>query len=158
MLFTGFGWARPVPINPRYYNNPKKGMALTALAGPITNFLLAILGMLIYGVCFVIYAKTGALATSISSIATLTMQFVTLNLCFMVFNFIPIPPLDGSRILGLLLPDNAYFRLQQYERRSFMLIILLSAFGVFDTIIGTGVNAIFIKMLEGLEFLVMMVI
>ncbi len=158
MLFTGFGWARPVPVNPRYYKDPKKGMALTALAGPLTNFLLAIAAMLIYGICFIIYARTGALATAIGSIATITMRFVSLNLCFMIFNFIPIPPLDGSRILGLFLSNSAYFKLQQYERYSFMIIILLSATGAFDRIIGTGVSFIFMKMLEGLEFLVMMVI
>ncbi len=158
MLFTGFGWAKPVPINPRYYRDPKKGMALTALAGPVTNFLLAIVAMLIYGVCYVIYAKTGALATAIGDIAMLTMRFVSLNLCFMIFNFIPIPPLDGSRVLGLFLSNEAYFRLQQYERYSFMLIILMSVTGAFDRIIGTGVSFIFMKMLQGLELLVMMVI
>lgn len=158
MLLTGFGWAKPVQINPRYYKDPKKGMALTALAGPVSNFILAVLAMLIYGICFVIYAKTGALADAMGDIASLTMQFVSLNLCFMIFNFIPIPPLDGSRVLGVFLSNEAYFKLQQYERYSFILIIILSAAGVFDKIIGTGVNFIFMKMLEGLEFLVMMVI
>ncbi len=158
MLFTGFGWAKPVPINPRYYKDPKKGMGLTALAGPVTNFLLAIVSMLIYGVCYIIYVKTGALATAMGDIAMLTMRFVNLNLCFMIFNFIPIPPLDGSRVLGLFLSNEAYFKLQQYERYSFMLIILMSVTGVFDRIIGTGVSFIFMKMLQGLELLVMMVV
>lgn len=158
MLFTGFGWAKPVQINPGYYKDPKKGMALTALAGPVSNFLLSVIAMIIYGVCFIIYAKTGALENAIDDIASLTMQFVVLNLSFMIFNFIPIPPLDGSRVLGVFLSDSAYFRLQQYERYSFMLIILLSVTNVFDRIIGTGVNFVFIKLLEGLEFLVMMVI
>lgn len=158
MLFTGFGWAKPVPINPRYYKDPKKGMGLTALAGPVTNFLLAIVSMLIYGVCYIIYVKTGALATAMDDIAMLTMRFVNLNLCFMIFNFIPIPPLDGSRVLGLFLSNEAYFKLQQYERYSFMLIILMSVTGVFDSIIGTGVSYIFMKMLQGLELLVMMVV
>lgn len=158
MLFTGFGWAKPVPINPRYYKDPKKGMGLTALAGPVTNFLLAVVSMLIYGVCYIIYVKTGALATAMGDIAMLTMRFVNLNLCFMIFNFIPIPPLDGSRVLGLFLSNEAYFKLQQYERYSFMLIILMSVTGVFDRIIGTGVSFIFMKMLQGLELLVMMVV
>ncbi len=158
MVLTGFGWAKPVEINPRYYRDPKKGMALTALAGPVTNFLLAVAAMLIYGVIFVIYLKTGIFANSMSSISYLVMRFVMLNLCFMVFNFIPIPPLDGSRILGVFLSNSAYFKLQQYERYSFIAIILLSASGAFDRIIGTGVGVVFEYMLFGLEKLIMLVI
>lgn len=158
MLFTGFGWARPVEINPRYYKDHKKGMALTALAGPITNLLLAVVTMLFYGVCFIVYIKLGWLENSISWVANLTMRFVSLNLCFMVFNFIPIPPLDGSRVLGVFLSNRAYFRLQQYERYSFILIIVLSAMGVFDRVIGTGIGFIMNLMLAGLSKLVLMVV
>ena len=158
MIFTGFGWAKPVEINPRYYKDPKKGMALTALAGPVTNFLLSIIAMLIYGVFFVIYAKTGIFASSIDTIAILMVRFVQLNLCFMVFNFIPIPPLDGSRVLGIFLSNSAYFKLQQYERYSFMFIILLSAVGAFDYIIGGGVGIVFNAMLNVYQKLIMMVI
>ncbi len=158
MLFTGFGWAKPVEINPRYYKDPKKGMALTALAGPVTNFLLAVASMLIYAICFIIYAKTGALANAIGYIASYAIQFASLNLCFMVFNFIPIPPLVGSRILGLFLSNSAYFRLQQYERYSFMLIILLSVTGGFDRIIGTGVGFMFNYIFKAVEYLVIMVV
>lgn len=158
MIFTGFGWAKPVEINPRYYKDPKKGMALTALAGPVANFLLSIIAMLIYGVFFVIYAKTGIFASSIYTIKILMERFVQLNLCFMVFNFIPIPPLDGSRVLGIFLSNSAYFKLQQYERYSFMLIILLSAVGAFDYIIGGGVGIVFNAMLNVYQKLIMMVI
>lgn len=158
MLFTGFGWAKPVEINPRYYKNPKKGMALTALAGPVTNFLLAVVAMLIYGVIFAIYVKTGAFAGSMDIIGVVLSQFVTLNLSFMVFNFIPIPPLDGSRVLGVFLSNRAYFKLQQYERYSFILIIVLSASGAFDRIIGTGVGFVFNGMLNGLIKLLELVV
>lgn len=158
MVLTGFGWAKPVEINPRYYKDPKKGMALTALAGPVTNFLLALITMLIYGVIFVVYLKTGFFTNSMSTISYLVMRFVMLNLCFMVFNFIPIPPLDGSRILGLFLSNRAYFKLQEYERYSFIAIILLSASGAFDSIIGAGVGVVFEYMLFGLEKFIMMVI
>ena len=158
MIITGFGWAKPVEINPRYYKDPKKGMALTALAGPVTNFLLALVAMLIYGVIFVIYSKTGIFANAMNTIGYVVMRFVMLNLCFMVFNFIPIPPLDGSRILGVFLSNRAYFKLQQYERYSFIVIILLSASGAFDSIIGAGVGVVFEYMLFGLEKFIMMVI
>lgn len=158
MIFTGFGWAKPVQINPRYYKDPKKGMALTALAGPLMNFLLAILAMLLYGIYFIIVSKTGLMAGAIQSVSYLVMRFVTLNLCFMVFNFIPIPPLDGSRILGIFLSNRAYFKVQEYERYSFIILIILSATGAFDRLIGTGVSAIFNVILSGLQSLVMMVI
>ena len=158
MIFTGFGWAKPVQINPRYYKDPKKGMALTALAGPLMNFLLAILAMLLYGIYFIIVSKTGLMAGAMYSVGYLVMRFVTLNLCFMVFNFIPIPPLDGSRVLGIFLSNRAYFKVQEYERYSFLILILLSATGVFNRLIGTGVSVIFNVMLSGLQSLVMMVI
>ena len=143
MIFTGFGWAKPVQINPRYYKDPKKGMSLTALAGPLMNFLLAMLAMLLYGIYFIIVSKTGLMAGAIHNVSYLVMRFVTLNLCFMVFNFIPIPPLDGSRVASMFLPDNAYYKLMQLERYSMLIIMVLSLTGVFDSIIGTGVNLLY---------------
>ena len=158
MILTGFGWAKPVQINPRYYKDPKKGMALTALAGPVANLFLSILSFVIYGIIYIIYAKTVIFANSMQSFSYLLVRFVTLNLCFMVFNFIPIPPLDGSIILGLFLSNSAYFKIQQYERYSFILIILLSVVGAFDVIIGTGVNFVFNNLLVFFNKIIMMVI
>ena len=158
MIFTGFGWAKPVQINPRYYKDPKKGMAITAIAGPLMNFFLAIIAMLLYGIYFIIVSKTGLMEGAMMSVSYLVMRFVTLNLCFMVFNFIPIPPLDGSRVLCIFLSNRAYFKVQEYERYSFLILILLSATGTFDRLIGTGVGVIFNGMLRGLQTLVMMVI
>ena len=141
MVFTGFGWAKPVEINPRYYKKPKWGMALTAAAGPLSNLLMAVVSMLIYTVILIISYKTGAISmTAASSIGNFLYMFSYVNLSFLVFNLIPIPPLDGSRILGLFLSDRAYFKLQQYERYSFILIIVLSVTGAFGHIIGTGVE------------------
>lgn len=158
MVITGFGWAKPVPINPRYYKDSKKGMALTALAGPVMNVLLAAAAMLIYGGLYIAYAKVGLFTTAMGMITRLLITFVQLNLCLAVFNFIPIPPLDGSRILGLFLSNETYFKLQQYERYSFIVIILFSAMGIFDRIIGTGVNFLFSQMLFALEKIVNLVI
>ncbi len=154
MVLTGFGWAKPVEINPRYYKNPKWGMAATAAAGPLSNLLLAFVSMLIWTILIIFGIKSGQLMiiagnisysihdTSSVLIAILNFlaRFATVNLCFMVFNFIPIPPLDGSRVLGLFLSDSAYFKLQQFERYSFILIIILSFANVFGGIIGTGVE------------------
>lgn len=158
MIFTGFGWAKPVPINPSYYKNSKKGMALVALAGPLANLLLAAAALVVYAIVYIVYYKTGIFGGYIEAIAYILFMFAQLNLCFMVFNFIPIPPLDGSRVLGVFLSNRAYFKLQQYEQYSFILIIVLSALGVFDRIIGTGVSTIYFAMMQLLEKAVMMLI
>ena len=121
-------------------------------------FFLAIIAMLLYGIYFIIVSKTGLMEGAMMSVSYLVMRFVTLNLCFMVFNFIPIPPLDGSRVLCIFLSNRAYFKVQEYERYSFLVLILLSATGTFDRLIGTGVGVIFNGMLRGLQTLVMMVI
>ncbi len=143
MLLTGFGWAKPVAVDPRYYKDTKKGMALVAVAGPLSNLVMAFIGLLIYAIFFIINAKTGALDTLTSFLQTFSMYFAQTNLCFMVFNLIPIPPLDGSRILGMFLSNRTYYKLLQYERYSLILIMALSLTGAFSRIIGTGVGFVF---------------
>ena len=143
MLLTGFGWAKPVAVDPRYYRDTKKGMALVAVAGPLSNLIMAFLGLLIYAIFFVINVKTGAFTSLTGFLQTFSMYFAQTNLCFMVFNLIPIPPLDGSRILGMFLSNRSYYKLLQYERYSMILIMVLSLTGAFSKIIGTGVGFVF---------------
>jgi Zn-dependent protease len=140
MIVTGFGWARPVPVNPQYYKNYKKGMMLTAAAGPLANLLLAVIGMIIYYMVLIISVKLGPDLQIFYTIEMFAYMFVYVNLCFMIFNIIPIPPLDGSKILGIFLPNGAYYKMLQYDRYFMLLIMLLSLTGAFGTIIGTGVN------------------
>ena len=140
MILTGFGWAKPVQINPGYYKNPKNGMAITAAAGPLSNLFLAFVAMILYTVMIILNYKLGWFENTIYTISGFVLRFVSVNLCFMVFNLIPIPPLDGSRILGIFLSNRAYFKLQQYERYSMIAIILLSLSGAFSKIIATGVS------------------
>ena len=143
MILTGFGWAKPVMVNPMYYKDRKKGMALVGIAGPITNVLLAFAGMMLYALSLVVCFKLGISQTAVNTVSYIAQLFVVRNLCFAVFNLIPIPPLDGSRVASMFLPDNAYYKLMQLERYSMLIIMVLSLTGVFDSIIGTGVNLLY---------------
>lgn len=158
MIITGFGWAKPVGINPRYYKDVKKGTALTAIAGPIANFIMTFIAMLIYAVFYVLSYKFGLSHTFLMYIQSFAVAFAYRNLCFMVFNLIPIPPLDGSKVLGIFLKDRAYYTMLRYERYSMILIMLLSLSGAFGTIIGTGVNFFLNGILRFLNIFVNMVI
>jgi len=130
LALFGFGWAKPVQVDPRAYRNSKVGMALTALAGPVMNFLLAFLGCMVYARLFEkgFFFGTGVFVDLIQSFV---LTFTSVNLGLGVFNLIPIPPLDGSRILGLVLPEKYYFGYMRYERYgmyALMAIILIENF------------------------------
>ena len=140
MILTGFGWAKPVSVNPAYYKDRKKGMALTAIAGPISNFIMAALGILIGVILLIIGSKLNFSFEAVYTIKKIVTLFVFRNLCFMVFNLIPIPPLDGSKVLGLIIPNRTYYTILQYEQYAIILIMLLSFLGAFSKIIGGGVN------------------
>lgn len=130
MLVVGFGYARPVPINARYFKNPKYAMALTAIAGPITNFVLGILAtVLVASIDF--YAPV--LLTTLVGVAirTLLWNFAYLNFAFAVFNMIPLPPFDGSRVLFAFLPDKHYFGIMRYERYIMIAVLVLLATDLF---------------------------
>ena len=153
MVFFGFGWAKPVPINPRYFRDPRKGMALTAAAGPLSNLILAILGALLY-LLTVLLAKA-VFPLIASDIAYYFFEFLgifflvfhTLNLSLFVFNLIPLPPLDGSRILYAFLPPRLYFGMMKYERAIHMALLIALAFGAF-----TGLIESFVSLLSSLIF------
>ena len=140
MIFTGFGWAKPVGVNPMYYRDRKKGMALTAIAGPIANLIMAFFGVLIGILLLVAGSYLGWSEDVIGIIMLVCYLFATRNLRFMVFNLIPIPPLDGSKVLGMFLPNRTYYTILQYERYAILLIMFLSLSGAFELIIGTGVD------------------
>lgn len=140
MIVTGFGWAKPVGVNPMYYKDRKKGMALVALAGPLSNFLMAFLGMLLGAILIVIGELIGLGIGTLQIVMNICQLFAIRNLGLMVFNLIPLPPLDGSKILGMLLPNRAYYNVLRYERYAMFLIMFLSLSGVFSRIIGSGVS------------------
>lgn len=121
ILLVGFGWAKPVPVNPRYFKSPKRGMAVTALAGPLSNLLAALIGaFLVLGISMMDMNRVTYFFFE------MLYYYVMVNVSLAVFNLVPIPPLDGSRIVGMFLSDRAlaaYYRNQQ--ALSFILMILL---------------------------------
>ena len=120
MLIAGFGWAKPVPINVRYFKNYKRDMAITAAAGPLSNFIMGAAGSVISALFMRFIAPimpmTEASANLIFVIFLFLQTFSVLNFMLCFFNLIPLPPFDGSRILFVFLPDKYYFGIMKYER------------------------------------------
>ena len=120
MVLCGFGWAKPVPVDMRYFKRPKAGMAVTALAGPASNFLLAMLLLFFASLTARLAAGEGA-ALLYGFLVNTALLSVGLGL----FNLVPIPPLDGSKVLFALLPERAYYTLMRYERYGMAVLLLL---------------------------------
>ena len=131
IILFGFGWAKPVPINPLNFNNPKKGMMLSALAGPLSNIGLAFLSMVFYKLVPLL-SYIGVGASFVSTLSTFFYYAMTINISLGVFNLIPIPPLDGSRIATYFLPQRTYFKIMQYERYILIAFFLVVWLGVLD--------------------------
>ena len=130
MVTVRFGWAKPVPVDMRYFKNPKAGMAVTALAGPVSNLVLSAAALMLYAVCDFYYQLTGLEA--LYWLATFLSYTAVLSVGLGVFNLLPIPPLDGSKILFSVLPDEWYLRLMRYERYGSFLLMGLLISGVLD--------------------------
>ncbi len=134
MLVFRFGWAKPVKVNPQYYKNPKQGMALTALAGPVMNLILAFLFLGIFVGLF--HVTEGSTEGILGYLMLLAQYTAIMNIGLGVFNLIPIPPLDGSKVLGIFLPQRTYFQLMRYERYGGLLMIVLLYTGVLSHPLG----------------------
>lgn len=127
MFVAGFGWAKPVPVNPNYFRKPKQGMAITALAGPISNILLAILFLGISRVIY-LYAPYSDGMNTLFNWCLYTV--VPMSVGMGIFNLIPLPPLDGSKVVAVLLPDDAYGKLMRYERYGLLLLLAITWLGL----------------------------
>ena len=125
MVLFHFGWAKPVPINPRNFKSPRKGFALTALAGPTINIVLGFFTAFFYLLAFFNFKQTDSafLNNLQENIILFLGYFFTINIGLGVFNLIPVPPFDGSRILNVLLPDRLYFKVMKYEKQIYWGVI-----------------------------------
>lgn len=135
MLLFGFGWARPVPIDARNFRHPKRGMALTALAGPVSNVLLAYVAVVILNFLFFWLDNFGG-GWLLMGLMQFFIYVEIISAGLAVFNVFPIPPLDGSKVLFALLSDRAYDKLMRYERYGMGLLMLLLITGLIDTPLG----------------------
>jgi len=132
LFFFGFGWAKPVPVNPRNFG-PKKyklGMVLTSIAGPVSNLLLSFISAFLYALVWRFQLDMNVNLYFILS--TICVTLMIMNISLAIFNFIPIPPLDGSKILNAVLPARIYFKIMEYERYGFIVLIILINLPIFD--------------------------
>jgi len=126
LLIAGFGWAKPVPVDMRRFRSPKFGMAITAIAGPLSNFLLTAL-ILLFQVPIIRLFLGGGVGGTVARVLLITAQ---ISVFFGLFNLLPIPPLDGSKVLFSVLPDKQHYWLMRYERYGFFLLMGLVMLGV----------------------------
>lgn len=141
IILFGFGWAKPVSINSRNFDDPKKGMAITALAGPVSNLVIAFVILFIFN--FLLFLVKISNAIFLFYFALFFSYIADISIRLAVFNLIPIPPLDGSRLLSALLPDRLYYRIMQYERFLFLAVLVLCYTGVLGGPINIATNFIY---------------
>ena len=147
MFVCGFGWAKPVPVDMRYFKNPKAGMALTALAGPVSNFLLALLAMLAASLMVRLAPVTGLTLWVLYFLIDLAILSIGLGL----FNLIPIPPLDGSKVLFSLLPEKAYYTLMRYERYGMLVLLAIVWLDIGGNFLSNAIGSVY-EWMAGLFF------
>lgn len=141
MVAFKFGWAKPVPVDMRNFKNPKREMAITAIAGPLSNVIICCIFMFLYGVLYIPLSQAdGDFAPRV-----LDMIYVTayLSIALAIFNIIPVPPLDGSKVLFSLMRDESYMKLMRYERYGMIILLVLIASDVLGNPLHTVTEAVF---------------
>lgn len=133
LLFFHFGWAKPVSIRSDNYKHQKLGVVLTALAGPIVNFIIALIGLFLLHIPFV----------NGTYLSLLLSYIVSISISLGVFNLIPIPPLDGSKVLYAILPSDLYFKYMRYEQYGMIVLMICLVTGVLNMPLTIGVSAIY---------------
>ncbi|MCL2704061.1 MAG: site-2 protease family protein [Defluviitaleaceae bacterium] len=144
LIFFGFGWAKPVSVNPRNFKNPKVDFALTAAAGPVSNIIFAFL-LLLIAVPLSLRVSYGGAG---GYIVTFLLRCASLSLALGFFNMLPIPPLDGSKIFGAFLPDRIYFRYIGMGNIGMILLLVCLYMGVVSQVIGPLIQVTYSAMVE----------
>ena len=138
IILFGFGWAKPVGVNAYNFRRPKRDMAITAFAGPLSNLIVALIALILANLMIVLTNSIG-----FSYVLAFFWYIAQINVSLAVFNLIPIPPLDGSRILFAVLPDKYYYKLMRYERYIYLALILLIVTGALDIPLSVITNFVF---------------
>ena len=123
ILLAGFGWAKPVPVNAGVFRHPRRDMAVVAAAGPLANIIMAIIMM--SAVRIIANAVPAGSAFPVAGAVQVLITMLSINLVLAAFNLLPVPPLDGSKLLGALLPERLYFSMMRYERFVMLALIAL---------------------------------
>ncbi len=153
LFLFGFGWAKPVPVNPRNFKTGKfkSGMVWTSVAGPLSNLIVAFIALLMLNIIYKIPVGANLVINrAFSLVVILLYTLISMNIGLAVFNLIPIPPLDGSKILNAVLPARVYFKIMQYEQYGFIVLILLINTPIFSRLLNGLANLI----LRGFDFVI----
>ncbi|MCI8497530.1 MAG: site-2 protease family protein [Clostridiales bacterium] len=130
LVLAGIGWAKPVPVNPYNFKNRKAGMAITAFAGPLSNIMMGLISLLVLRILFIF---SGNMPPELWYIINLFFSMVaSINISLAIFNLVPCPPLDGSRIVGFFLPERVNYKIAMYERYIWLGLIVVLVLGVLD--------------------------
>ena len=139
LITAGFGWAKPVPVDPRYFRQPKQGMAITSLAGPASNFILALISAVLLRLLYELGAGTVEAGFWVMVFFSVMLM---LNVGLGIFNLFPIPPLDGSKIAFSVLPDRIYGTILRYERYVMIVLFGMVFLGILDAPLSFLVNTV----------------
>lgn len=157
MLLFGFGWARPVPVNARNFKKPRRDMALTAVAGPVSNLLLATVFAILYETAYTVMKKSAEAGGGTGTLGMTVMLFFSLglqlNVFLAVYNMLPIPPFDGSRFFYVFLPVKWYFKVMKYERYimlGLMAVILFESYVLHGGLILGGLSYLSSLLINGM--------
>lgn len=148
MVLFRVGWAKPVPVNMYKFRDPKRGMALTAIAGPLSNLIIAVVFMFLFGATYIPLSNTGV-GSYFSEMIQLT---AVISIGLGLFNLIPVPPLDGSKVLFSLIKDEHYYKLMRYERYGSIIMIVLVASGILGKPLGSAINWVYNALIPVAEF------